>query len=599
VGRRLGEVGVDDYDLGQDRRVNPSTAQARVIIDELIRCGVTDIVLAPGSRSAPLALAAADAEQVAAVQLHVRIDERSAGYLAVGLAHVTGVPAAVITTSGTAAVNVHPAVVEAAHSGTPLLVLTADRPAALHGVGANQTIHQRDLYSSARPTIDMPPAIERTGQVAIWRSIIARAVAQSTDVLNPGPVHINIPLTEPLVPDGDEEWCEPLAGRADERPWHADARMVGGMSSPLDEVLNSMFDDHEVPARGLILVGHHRDPDAADLAEELGSALGWPIIAEPSGNVGDAETALAHGALVAADRSFIDSHIPDIVITVGNIGLHRSVQELIRRAPLHIVVDSRPDYSDPTRTADLVLTAVPLAPGDANVDESWLADWQRADVLASAASETALASEGDPFTGMHVARIVTAAVPQDGLLFLGPSWPVRHVSAFAGNTDALVLGNRGTSGIDGCVSSAWGAAAAWQRQGMAPTVALIGDLAFWYDSNGLLVPDAEERPNLVYVISDNDGGGIFSALEQGDARFADTFERVFGTPLGRDIAAVVEALGYRATTVAQPDELDLALKKALASTGVHFIIARTCDRQYEAKILRTVDQAIHSALDSA
>jgi 2-succinyl-5-enolpyruvyl-6-hydroxy-3-cyclohexene-1-carboxylate synthase len=581
--------------------VNPSTAQARVVIDELVRCGVTDIVLAPGSRSAPLALAAADAEEAGVLRLHVRVDERSAGYLALGTALVTGVPAAVITTSGTAAVNVHPAVVEAAQLGTPMLILTADRPPRLQGVGANQTINQHDLYSTARPTVTMPLAVERIGEVAVWRSTIARAVAAATDVINPGPVHINMPWDEPLVPDGNETWCEPLAGRDGDRPWHADARMVGGMSSPLDEVLASMFEDHRVPARGLIVVGHHRDTDASDLADELASALGWPIIAEPTGNIGDAETALAHGPLITADQAFLDDHIPDLVLTVGTVGLHRSVLDLIRRAPRHIAVDSKLQFADPTRTSDLVLAAVPLVPAEVQTDETWFEDWQRADLLASAAIETALASEGEAFTGMHVARIVAAAVPADGLLFLGASWPVRHVSSFAGTTisEALVIGNRGTSGIDGCMSSAWGAALAWESHGMAPTIALVGDLTFWYDSNALLVPADEPQPNLVYVISDNDGGGIFSALEQGDTAFEHRFERVFGTPLGRDISAVVGALGYPCTVVDQPDDLDLALKDALNEPGVQFIVARTCARSHEAATLRAVSRAVNAALDSA
>lgn len=581
--------------------MNPSTAQARVVIDELVRCGVTDVVLAPGSRSAPLALAAAAAEETGELRLHVRIDERSAGYLAAGLALVSGVPAAVITTSGTAAVNVHPAIVEAAHQGTPMLVLTADRPARLQGVGANQTIDQQDLYSAARPTITMPLAVERPGEVAVWRSTIARAVAVATDVVNPGPVHINMPFDEPLVPDTDESWCEPLAGREHGRPWHADARMVGGMSSPIDEVFAAMYDDHRVPARGVIVVGHHRDTDASDLTDELASALGWPIIAEPSGNIGEAETALAHGPLIIADQAFLDSHVPDVVLTIGTVGLHRSVLELVRRAARHIVIDSRMQFSDPTRTSDFVLAAVPLVPNEIEIDETWLADWQRADLLASAAIETALASDGEAFTGMHVARIVASAVPADGLLFLGASWPARHLSAFAGNSisDALVIGNRGTSGIDGCMSSAWGAALAWESHAMAPTIALLGDLTFWYDSNALLVPADEPQPHLVYVISDNDGGGIFSALEQGDPRFTEHFERVFGTPIGRDIGGVVAALGYPCSVVDQPDALDLALKEALSEPGVHVIVARTCARTHEAATLRAVDRAVQAAIDSA
>jgi 2-succinyl-5-enolpyruvyl-6-hydroxy-3-cyclohexene-1-carboxylate synthase len=580
--------------------VNPSTAQARVIIDELIRCGVSDIVVCPGSRSAPLAMAAAAAEAAGDVMVHVRIDERSAGYLALGLSHVTGIPTAVITTSGTAAVNLHPAITEAAHLGTPLIALTADRPAALQGVGANQTIDQEALYSQTRANLAMPLAAEVKGEVRVWRSIIARAVATTTDAFNPGPVHINVPFAEPLVPDGDDTWCESLDGRDDGRPWHADARMVGGMSTPLDDVLASVLDDPKIPARGLIVIGQHRDPDAADLADELSAALGWPIIAEPSGNAAAADNALAHGPLIAADEAFLAEHQPDVVLTVGTVGLHRGVLSVIRHAPLHIAVDSQPAFADPTRSADIVLAAVPLAPQEFNADPHWLSAWQRADVLASAAIETALSAEADVLSGIDVARIIAAGVPDGGLFFVGSSWPVRHVSAFAGATatGALVIGNRGTSGIDGCVSSAWGAAVAWQREGNAGTVALLGDLTFLYDSNGLLVPEGEPQPELVVVVMDNDGGGIFSSLEQGAPQFDDTFERVFGTPMGRDIETIAKSLGYSAHTISSTTELTEALEKAIANGGVQVIVARTCPREREAALLRDVHAAIASALDS-
>jgi 2-succinyl-5-enolpyruvyl-6-hydroxy-3-cyclohexene-1-carboxylate synthase len=581
--------------------VNPSTAQARTIIEELTRCGVTDIVLAPGSRSAPLAIAAAEAEAAGAIVLHVRIDERSAGYLALGIAQVTGIPAAVITTSGTAAVNLHPAMVEAHHLGTPMLALTADRPLRLQDVGANQTVDQLTLFSHARAVVQMPQATAEPGAVAVWRSITARAVATATDVFNPGPVQINIPFDTPLVPDGDESWIESLAGRPDERPWHADARMVGGMSSPFDEVLAGLFDDTSIPSRGVVVIGQHRDPDFTDMADELAAAMGWPIIAEPSGNAASADTAISHGALILADPAFADAHIPDLVVTIGTIGLHRSVSAMIKRAGLHIAVDGRPEFADPTRTADVILAAVPMPPTEIDVDPTWLTSWQRADLMADAAIATALEAEADVFSGMHVARVVAESVPEEGLLFLGSSWPVRHVSAFAlsETADATVIGNRGTSGIDGCISSAWGAAHAWQRQGFGSAVALIGDITFLYDTNGLVVPEDEPQPALVIVVVDNDGGGIFSALEQGAPQFEPIFERVFGTPMHKDVAALAQAYGYPAQVATSVATLTAAIDKAMAADGVQIVIARTCARQREARLLADVDRAIATALDSA
>jgi 2-succinyl-5-enolpyruvyl-6-hydroxy-3-cyclohexene-1-carboxylate synthase len=582
--------------------VNPSTAQATVMVDEFLRCGVTDAVLAPGSRSTPLAMALAAAEARGEIVLHVRLDERSAGYLAVGIAKVTGVPAIVVTTSGTAAVNLHPAIVEADQSAVPLIAITADRPPQLRGIGANQTIRQATVFGGdVRLAVDMATATEQLGLVRYWRSTVARVVAASTDAVRPGPVHLNVPFAEPLVPDGDVEWVESLDGRPDGRPWTADSRLVAGMSTPLDDVLDALLDDERVPARGLVVLGDHDETDSIELADELADALGWPVIAEPSGNGAGCTTALSHGPLLLADAAFADEHIPEIVLTIGRVGLNRSVLRMISRAGLHVAIDSRPEWSDPTRTADVVLASVPLAPGEAEVDESWLESWQRADVLAAAAVETALFSADDALTGMHVARITANAVPDGGLLFVGASWSVRHVGSFAANTvqDAVIMGNRGTSGIDGCVSSAWGAAAALQRAGGAGALALMGDQTFVYDANGLLAPADEERPDLVIVVADNDGGGIFSSLEQGAPDHADTFERVFGVPLGIDLVALAGSSGIPAVIASTATELVTAIDDAVGTGGVRVVVARTCAREREAEILVNVQRAVGEALGSA
>ena len=578
--------------------VNPSTAGARVVVDELVRCGVTDLVLAPGSRSAPLAIAAAEAEQRGDLVLHVRPDERSAGYVAIGLAKVTGIPAAVITTSGTAAANLLPAMVEADEAGVPMLALTADRPPALRGVGANQAIDQVRIFgTSARLAVDMAVPARELGAVRVWRSTIARAVATATDPGNPGPVHVNIPYTEPLVPDGDDEWVEPLDGRPNGRPWTADARITAGVSNPFDDILSEIVDIPSVPARGLVIVGDHDDADAIELIDDLADTMGWPVISEPSGNATGCATALAHGALLAGDADFVSAHQPELVVTIGRVGLSRAIARLIASAPLHIAIDIRAQWSDPARSADVVLAAVPLPPGAAEADEAWLEAWESADVLAAAAIETALATTDALFTGMHVARTAAACVPDGGLLFVGPSWPVRHVYLFAATEPegAIVLGNRGTSGIDGCISSAWGAAVAVQRAGGGPAVALVGDLTFLYDSNGLLVPEDEPRPDLVIVVADNNGGGIFSQLEQGTDDHAHVFERVFGTPLSTDIAALAESLGVSSAVVDTDAALAVAIDESLQVGGVHVIVAKTCDRSTEAQLLRSVQHAVSEA----
>ena len=579
--------------------VEPPIAQALVMVDELIRCGVTDVVLGVGSRSAPLALAASAAEQRGELRVHVRVDERVAGFLALGIGKATGVPAAVITTSGTAVANLLPAVVEAHESRVPLVIITADRPPRLRQVGANQTIDQPGIFSGfVRTAVDMDTAHEARELNRYWRSTVSRLVARATDSIDPGPVHVNAPFDAPLV---GVELLSPLppalSGRSDGRPWTADARLVAGMSIPLDEALALLDEDAQVPARGLIVVGDHDDDDAIDLIDELGDALGWPIISEPSGRASGSQTGLAHGPLVCGDDAFISEHIPDIVITVGRGGLYRSLAAVIGRSAMHVAVDSRTSWSDPTRSADLVVASVPLPPATAPSDATWWSDWERADLLAAAAVETVLGSHGGAPTGMQVARVVADAVPEDGQLFLGASSVVRHVGTFAGRSlnGVSVLGNRGTSGIDGCVSTAWGAAVGEQAIGGGPSVLLVGDQAFWYDSNALAVPKTEARPDLVIVVADNDGAGIFSALEQGDAAFVGHFERVFGVPLGIHLSQLSSAYGIPSTSVTGLDDLRTALDERLGD-GVHVIVIATCDRSVEAETLRSIQDAVRQAI---
>ena len=446
----------------------------------------------------------------------------------------------------------------------------------------------------------MATATRQAGLVRYWRSTVARTVAASTDAVRPGPVHLNVPFADPLVP-GEGDWAEELEGRPDGRPWTADARLVAGMSTPLDDVLDALLDEVHVPARGIVVLGDHDDTDAVELADELADVLGWPVIAEPSGNGAGCSTALSHGPLLLADAGFAEAHVPDLVLTVGRVGLSRSVLRMISAAGLHVAVDTRPEWSDPTRTADVVLASVPLPPTEAEIDEAWLESWQRADVLAAAAVETALFSADGTLTGMHVARIAANAVPDGGLLYVGASWPVRHLGSFAANTvqEAVILGNRGTSGIDGCVSSAWGAASALQRNGGAGALALVGDQTFLYDSNGLLAPPEEERPDLVIVVSDNDGGGIFSSLEQGAPQFAQGFERVFGVPLGIDLVALAAAAGFPAVVAQTGTALAEAVDDAVGLGGVRIVVARTCSREHEAEVLVNVQRAVSEALGSA
>jgi 2-succinyl-5-enolpyruvyl-6-hydroxy-3-cyclohexene-1-carboxylate synthase len=580
--------------------VNPSSALARVLVDEFVRCGVSEAVLAPGSRSAPLAIALQGDDRM---RLHVRVDERSAAFLALGLGKISGRPSLLVCTSGSAAANFHPAVVEAHHAHVPLIVLTADRPPELRGTGANQTIDQTRLYGPAVrwfTDVGVPEAVP--GMVAYWRSVAGRAFAAAAD----GPVHINVPLREPLVPDSSGDWPESLDGRADGQPW---VRVLRPVQQP--PVLD------EPPERGAVLVGEGAvDPDAA---VALAESVGWPLLSEPTGGARRGPNAVTSYPLLLGDPQFAAGHRPDLVVTVGKPGLSRAVQGWLQSAKRQIVVDPDPDWADPTRTAALVVPAVPApspsrspspspypspspgdhavlrsypptAPGDDAVSASaWLLSWRRADEIACTAADAVLDAEAQ-LSEPRVARDLGAALPTGSLLVAGSSRPIRDLDAYLRQRDDLrVIGNRGASGIDGLVSTAVGAALAHQRDGGGPAYALIGDLAYLHDRNGLVLGPDEPRPDLTLVVIDNDGGGIFSLLPQAGV---EGFERVFGTPHGVDLAADAAAVGVPYTRATSADELATALR---AGAGLRIVHVRT-DRRGTAELHHRLQAAVSTAL---
>ena len=609
--------------------MNPSTALARVLVDELVACGIAEVVLSPGSRSAALALALAEADERGELRLHVRVDERSAAFVALGLAKVTREPVAVVVTSGSAVANLLPALVEAAYAGVPLVAITADRPAELRDTGANQTIDQARLFEGVvRWSADVPAPDMRVGQVRYWRSVVSRAVAVCAEATDMGPVHLNVSFREPLVHDGDEVWVEELGlapfgvDPGERLPYSADARLSMAAAQPLDEVLALLAGpgtevESIVPARGVVVVGDVADIEASDSAVSLAEACGWPLLSEPSGNARSGDTTLAHGVLLLADDAFYDEHKPEIVVCVGTPGLSRSVMRMIREAPLVLVVDERSALRrpDPTRNATVFVSVVPEPPSEyEEYDDSWLDEWLAADARAEAVVIKHL-DDAVTLTGPDVARTLWDVLDGDALLFVASSWSVRHLEAFArvrdGEDSPTVLGNRGTSGIDGLVSTAWGAALAHQSTRTAvnvddegnaeivsvtggTTYALLGDLAFLHDHNGLLVGDDEPRPDLVLVVVDNDGGGIFGQLEQAGTAH---FERVFGTPLGLDLAAVAKAAAVDGVVVVDDvTSLVNALDDANVSGSVRVIIAKVGTRDAEARLLREIQAGVSASL---
>ncbi|GAA3467279.1 2-succinyl-5-enolpyruvyl-6-hydroxy-3-cyclohexene-1-carboxylic-acid synthase [Nonomuraea roseola] len=547
--------------------MNPATALATVLVDELVRCGLTDVVMAPGSRSAPLALAL---HAESRVRLHVRIDERSASYLALGLARRSERPVALICSSGTAVANFHPAVIEASESGVPLLVLTADRPPELRGTGANQTIDQLKVFGpSARWFAEVGVPEERPGQVAYWRSLACRAYQRAVGPSDPGPVHLNLAFREPLIPDGDSSWVESLDGDAS-GPW------VRTRVAPPPVAL------HLPPTRrGVLVVGD----GAANVRRYVAAAgmAGWPVLSEPNGGGRYGDHAVSTYHFLLGTPSFADAHQPDVVVTLGRPGLSRSLLSWLRRAQEHIVVATDLSrWPDPTRSATQVAQAVeiPVAAGD----DAWLHSWRRADAAARAAIDELLDSSG--MSEPRIARDLADSLPNGALLFCGSSMPIRDLDqAMRPRRGLRLLANRGVSGIDGLVSTAMGAALAHN----GPSYALLGDLTFLHDQNGLILGPREPRPDLCLVVVNNDGGGIFSLLPQ--AAIRDPFERVFGTPHGVDLGYVAAATGTPYRLVEDISDLP----KAVRGEGLRIVEVRT-DREPNAALHGQLRDAAQAAI---
>jgi 2-succinyl-5-enolpyruvyl-6-hydroxy-3-cyclohexene-1-carboxylate synthase len=595
--------------------MNPATAFATVAVDELIRCGLTDAVIAPGSRSTPLAMEfwrrAIAGPGPAALHLHVRVDERSAAFLALGLAKVSGRPVAIVCTSGTAAAHLHAAVIEADESVVPLILLTADRPPELRATGANQTIDQLKLYGGAvRWFCESGVPEERPGMNGYWRSLACRAWAAASGASGglPGPVHINVALREPLVPGlpgravatapaagavsgpgGDEDapggagpvagdWPEPLDGRPGGVPWTGFATDAAGPARGTTTVGGGSAGVLDVPwsERGVVVCGDG-SYDPVPLLD-VARAAGWPVLAEPSSGARRGARALGAYPYLLESERFAAGHRPDVIISAGRPSLSRAQLGYLRGSapsglpPRHIVIAQGPGrWADPVRTATDVTGAVRVTGGPARPgDSAWLRSWLAADAAARRAAENVLAGAGRGLTEPGAARDVAAALPAGGLLWAASSLPIRDLDHHMRPREGLrVLANRGASGIDGLVSAAIGAALAHQRSGGGRAAALLGDLAFVHDAGGLFLGPDEPRPDLAIVVINNDGGGIFATLEQ--AAFPESFERIFATPTHADLPGLAAAAGLPAVVLR--DAADLP--SALARPGLHVVEVRT------------------------
>lgn len=523
--------------------MNSATQLARVIVRQILEAGITDVVISPGSRNAPLSLAFYQAHQRGLIKLHVRIDERTAAFFALGVAKASGRPVPIVCTSGTAVANYHPAVLEAAHTNTPLLVMTADRPASLRRTGANQTTEQARIFGKA---------------VRYFADVSGSAYPMELPLnsLQSGPVHLNIQFEEPLIGDSEDGWLEDLSINP---PKVFDRKGPGTF--------------YTKSTRGVLVIGFDRAGLPVSAVKNFAEELGWPVIAEDPLTF---EGAISHASIFLTSRTISEDLAPDTVVVIGRTTLSRSINTFIKSARKEIVIDPRIATVDSDRMADqkfLQLPKVEAQPADSEYRDKWQKYSQRAAKLVSDISQ---------WSEALIAREIGANLPTGTSLFISSSRPIRDLEGFAAaRTGVETFANRGLAGIDGNISTALGIAS--QRNS---AFAVLGDLGFLHDLTGLI---HNEEINLKIFVIDNNGGGIFSTLSQ---RGVTGFEEVFGTPHGKDLVAIAKAIGVSAKKVSSKEELKSELVAPVK--GISVVVVTAPDREATAEFLKN----IYSSVDS-
>ncbi|MDO8185756.1 2-succinyl-5-enolpyruvyl-6-hydroxy-3-cyclohexene-1-carboxylic-acid synthase [Conexibacter sp. JD483] len=581
----------------------------RAFCDELARCGVTDACTSPGSRSTPMVLSLA---REPGLRTWSHIDERVAGFFAVGLAKQSQRPVAITVTSGTAAAELAPAVIEAAEARVPLIVLTTDRPPELRDVGAGQTIDQVKLFGgAAKQFVEVGVVGEATVARLRWiRTLACRAVATASSG-RAGVVHLNFPLREPLVLDAPLP-PDPLPGRPHGRPWVA--WMPNAVrSEPSEGPDLTVF---AAAARTVVVAGRAERAGVGVEVAQVAERAGWVLLADPLSGARAGASAIAHYDALLRDEAFATGlEAPELVIRLGDVPTSKPLRAWLAgldpTVP-QLALDPEATWHDPDgvvseRVAgDPVATLTALASSSSSED-GWLARWRDADARAAEAIGATIAAGGDaPLNEPLVAREVAAGLPAEATLFVAASMPIRDVETFApapadAGGAARILANRGANGIDGTVASALGAAAAGASDGpgtsadasSGPVVLLIGDVALAYDLSALLSAKRLGL-DLTIVLINNDGGGIFHFLPVSSQ--ADAFEHHVATPHGLDFAVGAQLYGARHVPVATAGELRAALAEATRpGAGVTIVEARS-ERDENVRLHRRIWQAVSSAL---
>ncbi|MEX0755256.1 MAG: 2-succinyl-5-enolpyruvyl-6-hydroxy-3-cyclohexene-1-carboxylic-acid synthase [Actinomycetota bacterium] len=578
--------GPDDL-IGGELEGDIALACTSLLVDELVRGGMRHACLSPGSRSTPIALALARRPELT---VHVHLDERSSAFFALGIAKATGALVAVACTSGTAAAEFLPAVVEASQSRTPLVVLTADRPPSLQGSGANQTIVQEHLYGSyvraeiatPLPTPDLGADFRQAG------AVLAREALRAP----PGPVHANLPFRERLTPtetpvEVEDRGPRPVgraapSGSVAEAETDADAD-ADGADRAAEVILGAR--------RGVVLLGTEGSEGSTEDDIELARRLEWPVIAEPTSGARLPWVALTAGTLLLGAERWVAAHPPEVVLQIGATPLTRAARSLAAEATELVVVPRGHLDPDPLGRAAAraphsgqLLERIPTVPSD----PAWLEEWRRADAAVRTTVDELLDGWDEPFEG-RIARDLAASIPS-GTLVAASSMPIRDLDAYAAPRDGLrVLANRGASGIDGFVSTVLGVAA---TEPDTTTYALCGDLSFVYDLGALTWSGRREDLNVVIVVPNNDGGMIFSFLDQATLP---EHERLFTTPHGLDLGAICAAVGVTRGSVSRGLEFATVLRRAGTQGGVQ-VVEVAVDRENNVRRHAEIQAAAQASL---
>ena len=510
-----------------------STKLAHSLLRQLIEVGVSDFVISPGSRNAPLAIALGEAASKEIIDLHIKIDERGAAYYSLGISKASNNYVAVICTSGTAAANFHPAALEAFHSNNKLILITADRPARLRKTGANQTTDQVNIYSVVK-THDFAAEIE------------------IKKLLTGSPVHLNVQFDEPLIESEKTDW-------------------LAGLKILLPNYENKISGRLEVGS-GVLIIGHDRAGYSVAEVNTFMNKLNWPVICEDPISF---PQSIAHASLFLSDPQIAAKLTPENVIVIGRTTLSRSTNTFINLAKKVIVIDPRTADIDSKREADLILKALPNEVVSVKSDQSI---WHMASDAAAIQLENLVWSEQLAIT------TICELLPDESALFVGSSRPVRDIEAFAHPRSGVsVFANRGLAGIDGNISTVFGVTNEFER-----TTAILGDLTFLHDISALTNATVG---NLRIFVIDNNGGGIFSTLPQANTG---NFEQLFGTPHNLDLLKVIAGFGVSVIKITNLGELQSAASKEIK--GFEVVVVNVPSRESNADQLKSITQRVSSAV---